>query len=215
MADTGKVKMDDGDEPHITGLGDRAAASYTQDTVSRVPASIARSVDLVFHDMFKGLSLSDRPRPKPPSTKLAMENKMTQSMHAYFRECTAEARGCAVYGTESEKILFVTDLFSHKLTTEEELLVGQYAGKVDYFFQIWECGEILVDGKTENPYKKKIPKIAEDAEKMLMDSGVIEITASASKASAHLFKQEMNVDVEDPYKSAEVYVDIIRKRKRE
>jgi hypothetical protein len=184
------------------GLRNSVAVGYTQDTLSRVPRSILRNVDVEFQKMFGGLSLTEAPA--PPSSKLNPGRRLTRTMHAYFRRCTAESRGCAVYGTESGTVFFVTDLFPEEMDEASRLLVGWYLGEVDFFYQIWECGETLADGITTNLYRKNAPEYADDAQRFLQ--GEISIPDPKEKF--------IRTDIEDPYHSADTYKDLVAPRKR-
>lgn len=201
------MDQDQDREQIYEGLRNSVAMGYTQDTLARIPSSILRNVDAGFRNMaeiqrlFNGISLVDRP--SAPSSKLNPGRRLTRTMHAYFRKCTAESRGCAVYGTESGKIYFATDLFPEEMDEASQLLVGWYLGEVDFFYQIWECGEKLADGITMNLCRKIAPEYADDAQKMLQG----DISIPDPRAKYHC-------DIEDPYHSTDTYKDLVAPRKR-
>lgn len=195
----------------IFSLDKTYASVYTCNTLKQVPCGVASQVMNEMSKIFAEMGISgtsNAPRPSVPTSKLNDAYELGTKMHAYYRQATADARGCAIYGMGDGRIVFVTDTFEDELDEGSTLMVGEYVGVVTHFFQIWECGKILADGITENPFRRPVPAKFGDTEKYLKDRD----PKDRPPPMPDYIKKDRKM--EDPYDSGNVYAKIVTKRKR-
>ena len=179
-------------------MDDYSAAMFAQSTRQRVPTSVIEAVNGEFLKMFATMGLATSvTATDTPSSKLPPRKALSMSMHGYYSTAAASERGCAVYGTDEGKVVFVTDLSDVKLDEWKAWVVGQYTGVLTHYYCMYECGHKLTDRATPNPRRSKVAKRHEMAEEIMVDGGRIDTRYNVPARE---------LDIEDPFDSKNLLV---------
>jgi hypothetical protein len=142
----------------------------------------------------------------PRGAREEARQALTKAMHGYYSADKAKERGCLVYARQDGTTVFVTDLLDHVADDDCGEFLGGHVGLLTHYVRAWECGRLLMDGKTENDRVVAVPSVGDRA---------VEFIDRVRKPDQEMVPALMPpADVQDPFDSTAMFEQYIRKRKR-